>query len=104
MADHYPDGLDQVVTDDRWIADVAQEGWVALTKDVSIVRDHQAALRATNLRVFALGNANIAGDEMARRFEANLRRIVQRARKPGPFVDVVQRDRVERRWPAPSPS
>lgn len=83
-------------------AEVAGEGWVALTKDVNIVRDHQAALRASDLRAFALSNANIAGDEMARRYAVNLHRILQRCRKPGPYVDVVHPDRVERRWPAPS--
>lgn len=72
---------------------------MALTKDVNIIRDHEPALRVSTLRVFALDNANITGDEMARRYETNLHRIVQRARKHGPYVDVVHRDRVERRWP-----
>jgi hypothetical protein len=52
------------------------------------------------LRVFALDNANIAGEEMARRFKVNLNRILQRARRPGPYVDIVHKDRVERRWPS----
>ena len=99
MAGLYPDGADQLVGDDIWIADVSARGWVALTKDVSIIRDHHESLAASALRVFALDNANITGDEMARRFQANLHRILQRARKPGPYVDVVHKDRVERRWP-----
>jgi hypothetical protein len=66
---------------------------------VNLIRDHEQALRSSTLRVFALDNANIAGDEMAQRFQVNLHRIVQRTRKPGPFVDVVHKDRVERRWP-----
>jgi len=32
-------------------------------------------------------------------FETNINRIVQRSRKPGPFVDVVLKNSVERRWP-----
>jgi hypothetical protein len=99
MAELYPDGLDQSIPDDRWIADVSARGWVALTKDPSIIRDHDRALAASELRVFALDNANITGDEMARRYRVNLHRILQRARKPGPYVDVVHKDRVERRWP-----
>ena len=50
-------------------------------------------------RFFALDNANIAGAEMARRFEVDLHGIVQRARKSDPVVDVVHKARVERRWP-----
>lgn len=100
MADLYPLGTDQLVSDDRWITDVGAAGMVALTKDASIVRAHAGALRASTLRVFALTNANITGTEMAARFRANLHRIVQRSRRPGPFVDVVGPSKVERRWPA----
>jgi hypothetical protein len=99
MTELYPDGVDQGVHDDRWIMDVSDRGWVALTKDVRIFRDHAAALRASTLRAFALDNANITGIVMAERFRCNLHRIVQRARKAGPYVDVVHRDRLERRWP-----
>jgi hypothetical protein len=99
MAELYPDDADQLTGDDRWIGDVSARGWVALTKDVNITRSHQAALRRSTLRAFALSNANIAGEEMAARYRANLHRIVQRCRKPGPYVDVVHRDRIERRWP-----
>jgi hypothetical protein len=99
MADLYPGGEDQLVDDDRWIADVSARGWVALTKDTAIVRHHESALRRSTIRAFALSNANIVGAEMAARYEANLHRIVRRARKPGPFVDVVHKDRLERRWP-----
>ena len=36
---------------------------------------------------------------MAAYLTTNIHRIVQRARKPGPFVDVVHRNGVQRRWP-----
>ena len=78
---------------------MSARGWVALTKDTAIVRHHEAALRRSTLRAFALSNANLTGEEMAARFADNLHRIVQRARRPGPFVDVVQKERLERRWP-----
>lgn len=100
MSDLYTGGADQLVSDDRWIAEVGAVGLVALTKDVSIVRNHAAALEASTLRVFALTNANITGTEMASRYRVNLHRIVQRSRRRGPFVDVVNRSNVERRWPA----
>lgn len=85
--------------DDQWIAETGASGMVAFTKDVSIVRTHAVALRASTLRVFALTNASITGTEMASRYRVNLHRIVQRSRRSGPFVDVVGRSTVERRWP-----
>jgi PIN like domain len=49
------------------------------------------------------GDDRWIGDVSARgwaaRYRTNLHRIVQRCRKPGPYVDVVHRDRIERRWP-----
>ena len=99
MSELYPHGEDQTVHDDRWIADVSELGFVALTKDASIVRHHAAALSASTLRVFALTNANLTGPQMAARFRGNLRQVLRRAANPGPFVDVVGPSRVSRRWP-----
>ncbi len=101
MRDVYPDD-GQRVDDETWIERASAEGWVALTKDAALVRDHAAALSTSTLRVFSLPNANLTGPEMAARFEANLHRIAQQARRPGPFVDVVHPDRVVRRWPPPA--
>lgn len=101
MADVYPDGADEAAPDTQWIADADAAGWVALTKDRRIVRDaeNQEALAVSTLRVFAIANRNLPGPEMLGYFETNVNRIVQRSRRRGPFVDVVYRDRVERRWP-----
>ena len=76
MAEVYPRGEDERVIDARWIADADRAGWVALTKDERIVRN--------------------AEDDY---LETNINRIVRRSRRSGPFVDVVYRDGVERRWP-----
>lgn len=101
MADVYPDGEDQRVADTQWIAEADERGWVVLTKDERITRrpDEQAALAASQLRVFALGTQDMTGPEMAERYVANINRLVQRSRKQGPFVDIVHPDRAERRWP-----
>lgn len=99
MSELYPYGEDQRVGDDRWIVDVDRLGLIALTKDAAIVRAHRDALAASTLRVFALPNANLTGQEMADRFAHHINRIVQRARKPGPFVDILGPQRIERRWP-----
>lgn len=40
MAELYSKGSDQIVPDDVWIADVSARGWVALTKDTSVIRHH----------------------------------------------------------------
>ena len=89
----------QHVDDDEWIDYVSAQGWVALTKDAAIVRAHIAAVRRSGIRMFALPNANLTGPEMGERFVNNVHRIVQRSRKPGPFVDIVHPKRIERRWP-----
>jgi hypothetical protein len=101
MAEVYPGGEDEGVADDRWISEVDASGWVALTKDERIFRNssEQEALVRSGLRVFAIANQHLTGPEMATYCTININRIVQRARKRGPFVDVVYRDSVERRWP-----
>lgn len=99
MADVYPLGSDQRVTDPEWIERANRDGWVALTKDASIIRDHRDVLAETTLRVFAFNNANLTGPELVARLEANFNRILQRAKKPGPYVWVIAPDRLQRRWP-----
>jgi hypothetical protein len=103
MAEVYPGGADEQVADVEWIRDAHTAGWVALTKDERIIRhpEEQAALQETTLRVFALANQHLRGDQMAGCYVRNLNRILQRALRPGPFVDVVLADAVERRWPRP---
>lgn len=98
MVEVYPDGRDQSVEDDEWIADASRQGWVALTKDAALVRDHAAALERSTLRVFALNNANLPGPVMAERYKVNLGRILARAAQPGPYVYVVSATGIERRW------
>ena len=75
------------------------EGWVASTKDYSIIRDHSDVLAETTLRVFAFNNANVTGPELVGRLEINFNRILQRARKPGPYVWVITPRGLQRRWP-----
>jgi hypothetical protein len=100
MSDVYPERHERVA-DTEWIADADAADWVALTKDERILRrpDEQQALVNSTLRVFALANQQLTGDQMAAYFSHNINRIVQRSRKPGPFVDVIYKNSVERRWP-----
>ena len=71
MADVYPDGTDQRISDPVWIKRADSEGWVALTKDPSIIRAHRDVMAETKLRIFAFNNANLTGTEMVARLDAN---------------------------------
>lgn len=102
MADVYADGRDERLPDDDWMIRADAEGWVALTKDYSIVRDHVETLAQSTLRVFSLNNANLTGAQMAKRFDTHLNRIVQRCAKPGPYLFVVGSKGLEQRWPPAS--
>lgn len=99
MVEVYPGGADQLVTDDEWIKRASDNGWIALTKDYSMIRDHEGTLAASTLQVFALSNANLTGPAMADRYAMHLNRIVQRSAKPGPYVYVVTAGGLELRWP-----
>lgn len=99
MVDVYPGGADQWISDDEWIVNASDQNWIALTKDYAIIRDHSAALTTSTLRVFALNNAHLTGPQMADRYNDNLNRILLRARKPGPYVYVVNASGIELRWP-----
>ncbi len=99
MADVYPSGTDQRVSDNEWIMRAGHEGRVPITKDYSIIRDHAHDLRTSGLRVFAFNNASISGHEMAERLDRHFNRILQRAAKPGPYVYVIGKDGLELRWP-----
>jgi hypothetical protein len=98
MFEAYPDGADQHVADDEWIAMASAEQWIALTKDDEIRRNHADALTRSSLRVFALNNANLTGAKMAERYTKHLHRIVQRSATPGPYLYVVTAAGLELRW------
>ncbi len=98
MADLYPDGLDQRISDDQWIADVSAIGHVALTKDTNLIRNHRPALERSTLRLFAIDTAKLTGPEMAERIDCHLDRILLRARKPGPYAYVIHKKDLELRW------
>jgi len=99
MHEVYPDGEDQWVPDDDWIELCGERNWVALTKDGNLHRAHEQAITASGVRVFALNSSALTGDEMAARIIHHLHRMIQRAGHPGPFIDVLHADRIERRWP-----
>lgn len=101
MADVYLDGTDQRVSDPEWIMRADSQGWIALTKDYSIIRDHGDVLAETTLRLIAFNNANLTGPELVARLETNFNRILQRAKRPGTYVYVIEPNGLQLRWPKP---
>jgi hypothetical protein len=49
--------------------------------------------------MFCLTNANLRGEAQRERFVTNIHRIVQRSRKPGPWICGVYERRIVRIWP-----
>lgn len=77
MADVYGESVGQGLADTTWLADAGHNGWVVLMKDDKI-RFRPAELEALTLagvRAFCLTNANLRGQEMARRFVTQLETI-----------------------------
>lgn len=91
----------QNIADEDWIPQAASLGHVILTKDDAIRRFPPArdAALASRARIFCLPNAQRTTAQMRERFLRNLNRIVQRARKDGPFMYAVDADGLRLLWP-----
>lgn len=100
LVDVYPGHED--VDDETWIAEATANGWVLLTKDKAIRRNRaeRDAVARTGARMFCIPSANLTAAEMAERLIHNQHRIIQHARKPGPYIYAVHSDRLERVFPA----
>jgi hypothetical protein len=81
--------------------DAGLRGWVVLMKDDAIRRRpaERDALIAGGVRAFCLTNAQLRGEEQARRFVENLDRILRQATQPGPYIYGVYDGRIQRLWP-----
>ena len=99
MADVYTDGRDQRLPDSDWIRHAGREGWIAISKDNRIPRDHADTLGATTLRLFLIPNSNMAGAEIVGRLMDNWDAILRRAETSGPYADAILPNRLEKRWP-----
>lgn len=103
LASVYGEQHAQQVKDEEWITLAGEEDWVVLTKDDAI-RRRPAELRAVEehrVKMFCLTNAGLRGDEQVERFLANINRITQRARRPGPWICGVYEDRIAQIWTSP---
>jgi hypothetical protein len=102
MAAVYGERIGQGLADTEWLRDAGENGWVVLMKDDKI-RYRPAELEAlttSGVRAFCLTNANLRGEEMARRFVAQLPKIQKIASEhPGPYIYGVYADGVRPLWP-----
>jgi hypothetical protein len=101
MADVYSERPGQLLADEVWLRDAGRNDWIVLTKDDAIRRRpaERDALTDAAVRVFCLTNRNLRAKEQTARFVSNRHRILQRARKPGPYVYGVYENQLRLLWP-----
>ena len=99
MVDVYTDGRDLRLPDSDWIRRAGQEGWVAISKDNQIPRDHAATLGATTLRLFLIPNSNMSGADIVKRLMDNWDAILRHSEIGGPYVYAILPSKLEKRWP-----
>ena len=102
LADVYGEKRSQSVEDHEWLQRAGRNDWIVLTKDDRIRYRHveREAFMSANLRVFCLTTAKLNAEQQTARFVDNINRIVQRARKSGPYIYGVYEGRLERIWPS----
>src|ERR1700761_3033300 len=81
MADVYGEEIGQGLRDETWLLDAGRRGWGVLMKDDAIRRRpaEREALVEGGVRAFCLTNAQLRGEDQARRFVDNLDRILHQA-------------------------
>ena len=101
LADVYGEEAAQETEDVEWISLAAERAWVVLCKDDRIRRRpaERDALTRGKVRAFCLTNANLGFADQAAYFVANRHRIIQTARKPGPYLYGVYKDTIKKLWP-----
>jgi hypothetical protein len=101
MADVYGERVGQGLKDETWLRDVGEHDWVVLMKDDAIRRRpaERDALTDGGVRAFCLTNAQLRGEEQARRLVENRHRILRLAQRPGPYIYGVYENHVDLLWP-----
>lgn len=101
MASVYGEERAQELADEEWLADVGRYGWAVLIKDDAIRRrpaERDALVRA-GVRALCLTSGQLRAADQTARFVTNIHRILQRARRPGPYIYGVYENRLELLWP-----
>lgn len=95
----YGPAVEQVLDDDVWIVEQSEAGRVLLTRDHLRLGRHRDAIRASEARIFRIGDGARTAELQITWIRTNVHRIVQRSHRGGPFIDVVREKTVERDWP-----
>jgi len=98
LAERYGVPEDERVTDEQWLGDAGRHREVVFMKDgrVRYNAAEKQAISRFEVRCFCLARQDLPGPEMAQRFLANLPRIVDACREPGPFLYAVHAGRIDR--------
>ncbi len=101
MSSVYGQDAAEQVRDEEWLGRAGQAGWLVLTKDDAIRRRpaERDALMEHGVRAFVLTTATLTGPQQVGRFIDNMHRMMQRARRPGPWICAVYERRVVQVWP-----
>jgi predicted nuclease of predicted toxin-antitoxin system len=77
-----------------WLPEVGKQGWVILTKDARIGKNHLERMAVTNagISMFTLASQNLSGKEMADIFLKSITKMQEFVRQhPAPFIAKVYR-------------
>lgn len=97
--DIYGEHQDEDIDDDVWITDSARNGWVALTWDMlKKPRRHRQTIADTGARVFRFERNLDTAQAQIDAFTVNQYRFIQRAQRPGPYIDVIRSKTIDRYW------
>jgi hypothetical protein len=98
LAERYGIPDDEMIPDQRWLADAGRSGEIVLMKDSRVRYNaaEKAAVIEHKVRCFCLTRGSLTGSEMASRFLSNLARIELACQQSGPFIYAVHENRIER--------
>lgn len=98
LASVYGEHEAQRVRDEVWLELAGRNGWIVLAKDDRIRRRplERAAIIEHRVKAFVLTSAGLRGDQQVERILTHRHRIIQRARRDGPYVYGIYADGLRR--------
>lgn len=97
LGEYFGENEGQKIKDTEWLITVADNGWVALTKDNGI-EELEPALKIiieNKIRYFSISDPQITWQDMVLWFNNNLEEIKIACQKPGPFVYKIYENHLE---------
>ena len=90
----HDDNFGQNAQDVDWLPEIGRRGWVVLTKDAKISKNHLERMAVTNagIKMFTLASQNLSVKEMADIFLKSITKMQEFVRThPAPFIAKVYR-------------